>query len=319
MAPKRKRQLEASPDPEAGASPANEAPASPPPNTNKRAKTKKAKIDAEGNEISKPEKRLARLRTKCPQDILVRAERVMTQRFFMIDRERDGEELREDFKVLGSTGNVYTVAIDTLPSCNCPDGSRGNHCKHIMFVFLKVLGVSRDSNAWYQKALLTSELAEIFAAAPKNPTTVASERLREHYAQVTGTSSPTKGKGAESEETSTKKRKVLEDGDDCPVCYDSMEDVAEEKLEFCETCQNAIHKECFGQWRATNRGKDLTCVWCRSPWSDGLNAGGSGEGGGIIGEDGYLNLAEVAGTSRVRDTSTCKPKLPSTKPKLIAS
>jgi len=37
----------------------------------------------------------------------------------MIERERNPMELRETFKVLGSTGNVYTVRIDTLPSCDC--------------------------------------------------------------------------------------------------------------------------------------------------------------------------------------------------------
>jgi hypothetical protein len=58
-------------------------------------------------------------------------------RFFMIDRRREGEELCEEFKVLGSTGNVrwdqntqfvnfslncwqvYTVMIGRLPSCDC--------------------------------------------------------------------------------------------------------------------------------------------------------------------------------------------------------
>ena len=37
----------------------------------------------------------------------------------MIERERDPNGLCETFKVLGSTGNVYTVRIDTLPSCDC--------------------------------------------------------------------------------------------------------------------------------------------------------------------------------------------------------
>ncbi len=55
----------------------------------------------------------------------------------MIDRKREGTELREEFSVLGSTGNVsarlflataaladwvpqvYTVVIDKKPSCNC--------------------------------------------------------------------------------------------------------------------------------------------------------------------------------------------------------
>lgn len=68
----------------------------------------------------------------------------------MIERERSPNELHETFKVLGSTGNVYSVRIDTLPSCDCtlfisglvslcplprcsgPDALKGNHCKHIV-------------------------------------------------------------------------------------------------------------------------------------------------------------------------------------------
>ena len=54
----------------------------------------------------------------------------------MIERNRLGDELRETFSVLGSTGNVsidkttiiraslthtqvYTVVIDQMPRCNC--------------------------------------------------------------------------------------------------------------------------------------------------------------------------------------------------------
>ena len=71
-----------------------------------------------------PEKRGAVLKKKCPKNIEERLERVLTQRrvgdatlkcrvtdramfrFFMVDRKRNGNELREEFKVLGSTGNV---------------------------------------------------------------------------------------------------------------------------------------------------------------------------------------------------------------------
>jgi hypothetical protein len=67
------------------------------------------------------EKRLAIMKKKCPNVTRERLERVTTQRFFMVDRKRvDREdELREEFKVLGSTGNVYTVIIQKVPSCDC--------------------------------------------------------------------------------------------------------------------------------------------------------------------------------------------------------
>lgn len=72
----------------------------------------------------------------------------------MIERERQPNVLREQFKVLGSTGNVYTITIDNVPSCDCPDFLKGNHCKHLIFVFLKILGVKESSHFYYQKYVL---------------------------------------------------------------------------------------------------------------------------------------------------------------------
>lgn len=37
----------------------------------------------------------------------------------MVDRRRNEGELREEFSVLGSTGNIYTVVVDKLPKCDC--------------------------------------------------------------------------------------------------------------------------------------------------------------------------------------------------------
>ena len=117
------------------------------------------------------EKRLARFRATCPKTIQERIARVRSQRFvtcllcivspfdsfvpfpsfFMIERVRDPEALRETFKVLGSTGNVYTVTIEQVPKCDCPDFGKGNHCKHLIFVMLKVLNVEEASGFHYQK------------------------------------------------------------------------------------------------------------------------------------------------------------------------
>ena len=81
----------------------------------------------------------------------------------MIDRRRNDGELREEFSVLGSTGNVsdpttsfisrhltstqvYTVTIDRTPRCNCPDALKGNHCKHILFILIKGTYISAVTN-----------------------------------------------------------------------------------------------------------------------------------------------------------------------------
>ncbi|KAF4615107.1 hypothetical protein D9613_013017 [Agrocybe pediades] len=285
--------------PQAGPSTAPAPEPTPAPAKKGRGK-KKADPNAE-----EPEKRLAQFKPRCPQNILDRVQRVMTQRIFMIDRQREGDELREQFSILGSTGNVYTVTIDKLPRCNCPDSVKGNHCKHILFVFLKVLQVSQASGFWYQKALLTSELQQIFANAPLAPNSVAHAHVREAYARATG-KIPANAPSTSAEEAK-KNRRIPGPDDDCPICYDGMHGTAETALVFCEECGNALHKECFQQWQRTAKssGKELTCVWCRAKW---VVAGAAGAGTPVatrtLGNYGYLNLAGASGASPVRDTST---------------
>jgi len=213
----------------------------------------------------------------------------------MVDRKREGNRLREEFQVLGSTGNVYTVVIDKKPTCSCPDAMKGNHCKHILFIFLKVLQVSRESGFWYQKALLTNELEAIFAEAPLAPNSVAHPRINEAYAQATG-----KATSSKITDDAAKKKRIPGPGDDCPICYEAMHGIDLKSLAFCQECGNALHNECFEQWARTNP-HNLTCVWCRAKWFVAASASSSGARRTT---EGYINLGGVAGVSPVRDTST---------------
>jgi len=246
--------------------------------------------DPQGSNATSPEKRGAIFKKSCPKNILDRVARVMSQRFFMIDRRREGREPCEEFKVLGSTGNVYTVIIDRFPSCDCPDAARGNHCKHILFIFLKVLQVPQSSGLWYQKALLTSELQSIFANAPQAPTALAHDKVRNAYAHASG-------KASTSTPSDSKKR-IPGPEDSCPICYEGMHGIAQKKLVFCEECGNSLHTECFEQWRRS--AAKLTCVWCRAKWPMGVEDGT----GARPTSEGYLNLGSVAGLSGERDTSS---------------
>ncbi|KAF8206911.1 hypothetical protein K438DRAFT_1668215 [Mycena galopus ATCC 62051] len=288
------------PEPTPAAS-SSKASAASKPTTAKRARRKAADPDPAAGDAppASPEKRLAMFKKKCPQNILDRVERVMTQRFFMVDRQRVEGELKEEFKVLGSTGNIYTVTIQHKPSCDCPDAQKGNHCKHILFIYLKVLQVTQSSGYWYQKALLTTELESIFANAPLAPNAVANPRIREAYARATGKSDAPPS----TPETGPKKRIPAEE-DDCPICYDNMHNVAEASLTFCEECGNAVHGECFAQWKQTcsRQHAKLTCIYCRAVWPTGPAAGGSGGAHKTAG--GYINVSGVAGVSPQRDTSS---------------
>lgn len=84
-------------------------------------------------------------------------------RMFLIDRrvvvpaggEGGGSE---EFMILGGTGNVYKVKICRQPCCDCPDFLNGNHCKHILFVLLRVLGLPDTDHVVWQRALLSEEV-----------------------------------------------------------------------------------------------------------------------------------------------------------------
>ncbi|CCM05137.1 uncharacterized protein FIBRA_07345 [Fibroporia radiculosa] len=267
------------------------------------------------------EKRGAIFKKKCPKNILERLDRVISQRFYMVDRKRESNELREEFSVLGSTGNVYSVIIDKRPSCNCPDATKGNHCKHILFVFLKgahpisqmllidepiphvVLQVTQASGYWYQKALLTSELDDIFQHAPRAPNDVTNAHVREAYARATGKAIASSSKLSKDQ---AQKKRIPGPDDDCPICYENMHKVAENTLVFCDSCRNSLHKDCFQQWAvaARQKGQIVSCVFCRAKWAEVGSAVARATADGAHSSEGYLNLGSAAGLSPVRDTSS---------------
>jgi len=270
-----------------------------PTTSRKRSAPKRPKCEPE------EEKRLARYKPCCPQNITERVHRVMTQRFYMIERHKVDGQLKEEFKVLGSTGNVYTVIIDKLPSCDCPDAKKGNHCKHILFIFLKVLSVSLESTFYYQKALLSSELQTIFANAPIAPNSLMNNHVRVAYARATGGEKEGEEIESKAKETEQDQRRVPQEGDDCPICYEDMHEADIKTLTFCVECGNALHNECFTQWAKTKQ--PVTCVYCRATWTaTGVGAAGTSKGtsGGTHTQEGYLNLGSAAGLSPIRDTST---------------
>jgi hypothetical protein len=201
-----------------------------------------------------------------------------------------------------------------------------------------VLQVTRVSGYWYQKfvanlstpymltfisrALLTSELEQIFAEAPLAPNSFAHPRIREAHARAIGKTIDA------APSTSGKNKRMPGEDDDCPICYESMHGVNEKSLVFCEDCGNALHKECFqqctslcpltssepltlsdylcsGQASSSRDGKPLTCVWCRARWIIPASTSAGTSGDSLRRSDGYINLADVSGASPIRDTNTC--------------
>ena len=53
---------------------------------------------------------------------------------------------------------MYDVTVSRHPRCSCPDNLKGNLCKHILFVMIRVLGLAEDNFLIWQRALLSTEV-----------------------------------------------------------------------------------------------------------------------------------------------------------------
>jgi uncharacterized Zn finger protein len=64
--------------------------------------------------------------------------------------------------IVGSTGNLYRVHLNKVPTCTCPDFTRtGDLCKHIFYVTLQVIGLGKDDYRSYQRAYTDTEIFEL--------------------------------------------------------------------------------------------------------------------------------------------------------------
>lgn len=188
----------------------------------------------------------------------------------------------QEFAVLGATGNVYTVVINRHPSCNCPDAQKGNLCKHVLFVYLRVLKLKSDNPLVWQKALLTHEVQEVLSTASvADQSVLACARVRQKYEELHSKD----GKSA-----STSQRPI--EGD-CPICYEPLEE-GTEAVVFCHTCGNNIHEQCFQNWSRTKKHShdQVTCVYCRTPWQAEVFEGGQASQGG--GNANFVNLGSYS-------------------------
>lgn len=237
------------------------------------------------------EKRARPWRASASADTSARIMRALSQRLFLVNREDCSDDVKgvaQKFAVLGSTGNLYDVVINRLPSCTCPDRAKGHLCKHIIFVMVRVLGVPRNSPLVYQVALLQNELLDIFTNAPET----AAAAVQAKDAVVTAYKQTVKGEpDPAAADQAPKNDKVCEG--DCPVCFEDL--AGGDPVDSCLTCKNYIHKECVKMWLAVQ----TTCCYCRQEWVVPGKAAAAPKMSG-----GYLNLGAAQGVSAVRDTST---------------
>lgn len=239
----------------------------------------KKKKGASSRKAKDEEKRLRRFRPHAPSSYLERLNRATTQRMFVIHRARGGtpEIPEETIDLAGTTGNVYSITIGQLPSCTCPDSQKGNQCKHIIYVLHNVL--KAPEHLQYQLAFLSSELHEIFSAAP----------------------APASSETSASSDAPSNRKEV---SGDCPICFTEFEPETEDIVWCRAACGNNLHKDCFEQWARSQAGKEIRCVYCRTPWQGDEESLKRVKNGGKVNGEGYVNVAGELGLSGARDYST---------------
>jgi hypothetical protein len=174
-----------------------------------------------------------------------------------------------EFFVLGVTGNVYTVTLSTTPACTCPDPAVP--CKHILFVLLRVLGLSLDEACVWRQTLRPCQVARL-VGTPTYPDVLAGARARERFHQLW--SARPANKPADDRQEASSRRPL--DGAACPVCLEEIAPApasesssgtpAQVMILTCRTCRNAVHAECFARWKRSRSRRAATCVVCRSRW-----------------------------------------------------
>ncbi|KAL5729057.1 hypothetical protein ACHQM5_002061 [Ranunculus cassubicifolius] len=178
-----------------------------------------------------------------------------------------------NFYILGATGNVYKVTISTTLTCSCPD--RTVPCKHLLFVFLRVLGLSLDDTCLRRRTLRPCHLTRILGNAT-SVESYAGRRVRERFHQLLPQLllSPSS--------SSSDCRVDLEDGATCPICLEVMS--KDDKVVVCGSCRNPLHEECLLTWKRAKGRRSTNCVICRARWRDMAYH-----------QEKYLNLAEYVG------------------------
>ncbi|KAJ5483860.1 hypothetical protein N7539_006060 [Penicillium diatomitis] len=254
-----------------------------------------------------------------PEAYLDKIDRIDRSRMFIVGQQvhETKNRLEFHFQVVGSTGNIYTVKIGKLPSCDCPDAKfRGRgECKHIVY------GTSRQSSSLYKYShpitvpklspqhpniltlLISLVLLKALNARPelRYQLSFVPSELREMYEGSLMSAFEAKGILDQDHEGH---RKPLDGA--CPICFTDF--TPKDKTVWCQTgCGNNVHKVCFEQWARASRSSQgpVRCIYCRIEWpSPGSDPKVEKlRQSGTLGPGGYINVAEQFGLSPKRGTS----------------
>ncbi len=169
-----------------------------------------------------------------------RKQRAFTQPIYLLKMNPIIHEYQRTFKVIGSTGKLYTVDIKKHLSCTCPDHQQNKTiCKHIYFILLRVMKI----NCQIKHIYTDNELIFMFNNIP------------EHISQEIIIKKPTK---------------INQKFDDvCPICLDDINSNSD-NIDYCKYgCGKSVHINCFQIWNNTSGINK--CAFCRIDWTNQLS------------------------------------------------
>lgn len=251
--------------------------------TSRRQQPRKRKsVDGEAADAEKnKERRLTRFVPKPSARIRERMDRAYVHRLYLLAHQdvepasssassSVSEQKESDrgvwLDVLGSTGNVYRVTLSFAGSqCQCPDFAKGGGvCKHLLFVMLRVLKLSREDHRVWQTSLTMTELQPLLA------------HLRDRHGQLgelAADASVLRGyREAKDGEAAAPKQPLPAE---CPICFEEISET--NTMCTCRACGHHLHADCQHRWAASSSKGD-TCPLCRSPWKSPASSDGDKTG-----------------------------------------
>ena len=162
------------------------------------------------------------------------------------------------FKISGSTRTVYSVQVYKNGTffCDCMDmklhcKKTGCVCKHVCFVYTKVLKMEDNSFYTYNKCTLDSVQLQTVIEKCDNlniflDACLVNMSLKDKYDVLKTIGDFNVAKPAEQD-------------DECPICYNCLAS-SDDRIHGCPTCKNNVHFKCISKWLIHND----TCVYCRS-------------------------------------------------------
>lgn len=183
-----------------------------------------------------------------------RKSRGKVQKIYLImTDEYSAGTLQRSYEVMGTTGNVYNVCINTSPTCTCPDYvSRHKRCKHIYFVLSRIMKVKEDQEDIEQYT--DEDLQDMFDNISQ-----ITENLRVDAHKIARFKSLKKNGNGEVS------MRVIHEDDMCPICLDDLYECTDE-IAYCRySCGNVIHKDCFLRY-TEHKHEPAKCLYCHRPW-----------------------------------------------------